>query len=100
MAVIDALEDLLDAVRRVRLAVELARNDVLEQLAARHPRISNSHRQTAPNQSKRTQRYLQVEDEVVKALLLYAVVQPDCKKRDTISSLLLFSRTQPSGGNR
>ena len=37
VAVVDALEDLLDAVRRVRLAVELARHNVLEQLAARHP---------------------------------------------------------------
>ena len=37
VAVIHALEDLLDAVRRVRLAVELARHNVLEQLAARHP---------------------------------------------------------------
>lgn len=39
VAVIDALQDLLDAVRRVRLAVELARHDVLEQLAARHPAL-------------------------------------------------------------
>ena len=37
VAVGDGLDDLLHAVRRVRLAVELARHDVLEQLAARHP---------------------------------------------------------------
>ena len=36
VTVVDALQDLLDAVRRVRLRVELARNDVLEQLAPGH----------------------------------------------------------------
>ena len=48
MAMLDALQDLLNASRRVGLAVELARDDVLEQLAAGD----------------------QVEDEVVEALLL------------------------------
>ena len=37
VAVLDRLEDLLHAVARVRLRVELARHDVLEELAARHP---------------------------------------------------------------
>lgn len=45
---LDALQDLLNASRRVGLAVELARDDVLEQLAAGD----------------------QVEDEVVETLLL------------------------------
>lgn len=36
VAVVDTLQDLLDAVRRVRLGVELARDDVLKELAARH----------------------------------------------------------------
>ena len=34
MAMLDALQDLLDAFRGVGLAVELARDDVLEQFAA------------------------------------------------------------------
>ena len=37
VAVQDRLEDLLHAVARVRLRVELTRHDVLEELAARHP---------------------------------------------------------------
>ena len=36
VTVVDALQDLLDAVRRVRLGVELPRHDVLEQLAPGH----------------------------------------------------------------
>ena len=43
VAVGDGLEDLLHALRRVRLAVELARHDVLEQLAARHPTRAPVH---------------------------------------------------------
>ena len=51
VAVVDRLEDLLDAVRRVRLAVELPRHDVLEQLASGDtvgPREPSSARTTGP----------------------------------------------------
>ena len=45
VAVVDALQDLLDAVRCVGLRVELARDDVLEQLAPRHAEMSpNGHK--------------------------------------------------------
>ena len=36
VAVVDRLQDLLDAVRRIRLAVELPSDDVLKQLPAGH----------------------------------------------------------------
>lgn len=37
VTMIDALQDLLDAVGSVRLAVEFSGHNVLEQLTARHP---------------------------------------------------------------
>lgn len=36
VTMVDALQNLLDAVRRIRFAVEFAGNDVLEEFAARH----------------------------------------------------------------
>ena len=36
VTVVDAFQDLLDAVRGIRLRVELARHNVLEQLASGH----------------------------------------------------------------
>ena len=43
VAVVDALQDLLDAVGGVGLGVELAGNDVLEQFTSRHPeKITNN----------------------------------------------------------
>ena len=41
MAVVDGLQDLLDAVRGVGFRVELPGHDVFEQLPARHPEVED-----------------------------------------------------------
>ena len=42
VAVIDALKDLLDAMRGVRFAVKLSGHNVFEELSSRHPNLDAS----------------------------------------------------------
>ena len=78
VAVIDALQDLLDAVRRVGFAVELAGDNVFEQFASRHP----GNAQLFTRRSSQKKRNLQIKDEVVETFLLYAVVKSNCGKKE------------------
>ena len=78
VAVIDALQDLLDAVRRVGFAVELAGDNVFEQFASRHP----GNAQLFTRRSSQKNRNLQIKDEVVETFLLYAVVKSNCGKKE------------------
>ena len=46
VTVVDAFQDLLNAVRRIRLRVELARHNVLEQLASGHAENEREKKQS------------------------------------------------------
>lgn len=81
MAVMDALEDLLDTVRGVGLAVEFPRDNVLEELAAGDSESCRASKAVLQSgwikwslSMCNVGRYLQVEYEVVVVLLLYTVV--------------------------
>lgn len=78
VAVIDRLQDLLDAMRGIGLGVKLSGHNVLEQFASGHPETQS---QCVQDQAARKRKDLQIENEVVKVFFLNAVVKPHCKRR-------------------
>lgn len=75
MAVVDALQDLLDAVRRIGFAVEFTGDNIFEQFTTSHPEFNYNSSIIQLNFFFLKIEDLQVKDEVMKTLLLYAVVQ-------------------------